>query len=317
MEGAWYRQARPTDDPGELPLEKAPENRVAVLPGAGLQMADGSELAVDVVLPILHGSYGEDGTLQGLLEMARLPYAGSAVLGSAAGMDKEMTKRLWQALGLPVVSWHTLRRGTDSLADSRKLSLIIEDLGLPLFVKPANAGSSVGVSRVDAPESLKSAVEQAWQFDRKVLVEKAVAGREIECSVMGYSRPRAFPPGEIVPAGSHSFYDYEAKYIDPDGALLKVPARLPEETAGKIRKIAEQAYQAVEAGGFARVDFLLEEPGGAVFINEINTLPGLTNISLFPRMAAAGGMDFTAVLEELISGARNEFEYREGRALTH
>jgi len=311
MDGLWYMQKTPSPLPKILPISSKQEQKITVLPGEGLALSNGEKIEIDVVLPILHGSFGEDGRMQGLLEMARLPYAGSQVLGSAAAMDKDVSKRLWQQAGLPVVPWRALHAEIDSARLSALPGELFEELGRPLFVKPANAGSSMGVSRVENGEELEKALETAWQHDRKVLVEKAINGREIECSVMGYSSPKAYPPGEIIPAGEHTFYDYEAKYTDPDGALLKVPADLPEATALLIQSLAEKAFQTVEAGGFSRVDFLLESSSGDLYINEINTLPGMTSISLFPRMTAAGGMDFTSMLEKIIKGALEEFSYSE------
>ncbi len=315
--GAWYLQDLPDPIPEILPLRVDSEQKISVIPGEGLADKSGRQMDVDVVLPVLHGSFGEDGTMQGLLDIARLPYAGSGVLGSSVGMDKEISKKLWQAEGLPVVPWQTIRYGASTSDPAEQALKFFELLGCPLFVKPANAGSSVGVSRVETPEEYAAALRNAWKYDRKVLVEKAVVGREIECSVMGYHEPEAFPPGEIVPAGNHSFYDYDAKYLDPDGALLRVPADLDPETAEKIRITAKKAYLCVEAGGLSRVDFLLEDSTGDIFINEINTLPGMTSISLFPRMAAAGGLDFTAMLERLINGALEEAVYRENRCYEH
>ncbi|MCK5736075.1 MAG: D-alanine--D-alanine ligase, partial [Spirochaetaceae bacterium] len=232
--------------------------------------------------------------------------------GSAVGMDKDMAKRLWLQAGLPVVPWKTLYAESDSSEIRTLAPGLFNELGRPLFVKPANAGSSVGVSLVKNENELDKALKAAWGFDRKVLVEKAINGREIECSVMGYAYPKAYPPGEIIPEGAHDFYDYEAKYTDPEGARLMVPADLPDKTSVLLRSIAEKAYRIVEARGFSRVDFLLEGESGNIYINEINTLPGLTAISLFPRMTAAGGIDFTAMLEILIEGAMKEFSYREG-----
>ena len=311
-EGFWYLQEVPSPVPDVLKIAAESSRRITVVPGAGLMDHDGETLAIDVVIPVLHGSYGEDGTIQGLLEIARLPYAGSGVLGSAVGMDKDLAKRIWLHEGLPVVPWRTLIAGTEESVSPSLPERLFGELGTPLFVKPANAGSSVGVSRVDNADELTKALELAWRHDRKVLVEKAINGREIECSVMGYSEPEAFPPGEIIPAGEHNFYDYDAKYTDPDGALLKVPADLPEAVSQRIRRIAVESFRAVEAGGLARVDFLLENDNGDIFINEINTMPGMTAISLFPRMAEAGGVNFSAMLEKLIEGAMEEFVYKEG-----
>lgn len=311
-EGFWYLQNLPVPVPDVLKISVESSRRISVLPAGGLTCPDGECLEIDAVIPVLHGSYGEDGTIQGLLEIARLPYAGSGVLGSALSMDKDLTKRIWLQAGLPVVPWRTLIAGSDPIDSPALSERLFGELGTPLFVKPANAGSSVGVSRVDNAGGLNDALKTAWLHDRKVLVEKAIIGREVECSVMGYSTPETYPPGEVIPAGGHNFYDYDAKYTDPDGALLKVPADLPESTVKDIQSLAAEAYRTVGAGGLARVDFLLEKDSGDIYINEINTIPGMTAISLFPRMAAAGGVDFTAMLEKLIEGALNEFAYKEG-----
>lgn len=313
-DGAWYLQDAPGTRLEALDIQTTAERRVSMTPSGGLYDARGNRLHIDAALPVLHGSFGEDGRVQGLLEIAGIPYAGSGVLGSAIGMDKDIAKRLLRDAGLPVVPWRTLRLSSaeDIAATSARAGGLFSELGRPLFVKPANAGSSVGVSRVETEDQLTNALELAVRFDRKILVEQAIAGREIECSVTGRMRPRSFPPGEIVPAGSHTFYDYQAKYTDPDGALLKVPAGLPEETAGQIRALAEQAYICVEASGFSRVDFLLENATGKLYINEINTIPGMTPISLFPRMAKAGGMDMPSLIETFIDDALAEHAWRSG-----
>ncbi|MDF1567741.1 MAG: D-alanine--D-alanine ligase [Spirochaetaceae bacterium] len=317
--GTWYLQDLPEagSESESLDIRIDDGLRCSILPGSGIIGPDGRKLAVDAVLPILHGSYGEDGTMQGLLEIARVAYAGSGVLGSSVCMDKEMSKRIWREAGLPVVPWRTLISGRDDPESPALAEAVFKDLGTPLFVKPANAGSSVGVSKVKNAAELTEAIRTAWRHDKKALVEKAISGREIECSVMGYEAPWAFPPGEVIPAGNHGFYDYDAKYVDPDGALLSVPADLEEDTAKGIRSIAVQAYRTVEAGGLARVDFLLDTVSGEIFINEINTLPGMTRISLFPRMTAAEGLGFTDMLERLIQGALEQASYRDGLSYDH
>ena len=313
--GIWYLQDIPSPIPGSLGIIEQSSRRISISPGAGLFSSEGERIHIDAVIPVTHGSFGEDGRLQGLLETAGVAYAGSGVSGSATAMDKDTAKRLWLQAGLPVVPWKTLYAGRNNRTDfsEKKISpeILFEELGRPLFVKPANAGSSVGVSRVENEKELNTALKKAWRFDRKVLVEKAVIGREIECSVMGYATPQAYPPGEIIPAGMHEFYDYDAKYTDPDGALLKVPADLSENLERRIMRTAEKAYRVIEAGGFSRVDFLLEEGSGNIYINEINTLPGMTPISLFPRMISAAGVDFTSMLEKMIEGALEEFAFRE------
>ena len=319
-EGLWYLQKMPSPVPEVLNISAEAGSKITVLPGEGLAQAGGEKLGIDVVLPILHGSFGEDGRIQGLLEMAGLPYAGTGVLGSAVAMDKDVAKRLWLQDGLPVVPWRTLYKESFSASQADGMAALMktlgkklfEELGSPLFVKPANAGSSVGVNRAENEKQLEAALKTAWEHDTKILVEKAIEGREIECALMGYTQPEAFPPGEVIPAGNHNFYDYEAKYTDPSGALLKVPAELTEELSRQIKNLAQKAYRCVEAGGLSRVDFLLESKSGKLYINEINTLPGMTSISLFPRMCNAGGVGFTQMLDRLIEGALEEFSRREG-----
>lgn len=307
-EGRWYRQNLPSPIPRVLDLTESEEARLVIAPGEGILPADTAAGAVkpidiDLVLPLLHGTHGEDGIIQGLLESASLPYAGSGVLGSAVGMDKDTARRLWAAEGLPAVPWRTL---TPNQRDENRRSLwksLTESFGTPLFVKPACAGSSVGVSRVNEESTFSEALDTAWRYSPKIMVEQAVIGREIECAVMGREALLTFPPGEIRPSGSHDFYDYDAKYRDPEGAVLTVPAQLPETVLNQVRDIAVKACRAVEAGGFARVDFLMEGESETLYLNEINTIPGMTSISLFPRMTAAGGLDFTAMLNRIITEA--------------
>ena len=311
-EGVWHLQDIPDPIPGVLDMMEEEARRLGVIPGLGVAGPEGELLEIDAVLPILHGSFGEDGSVQGLLESARVPYAGAGILGSALAMDKDLAKQLWTRAGLPVAPWRTLTQDDDDSNPGILWNDLKERLGIPLFVKPANGGSSLGVSRVADESAFSGALKTAWRHDRKVLVEQAVTGREIECSVMGYGSPEAFPPGEVVPKGSHEFYDYDAKYVDPDGALLKVPADLSEPLSAEVKELALRACAAVEAGGLSRVDFLLDTDSECLYINELNTIPGMTSISLFPRMTAAGGVDFTAMLERLIEGAVAEHSYREG-----
>ncbi|MFO8064810.1 MAG: D-alanine--D-alanine ligase family protein [Spirochaetia bacterium] len=308
--GAWFAQdtTRIETEAGEqgvLSIEENEHMRVSVYPSRGLSSGS-SPLALDVVFPVLHGSFGEDGTVQGLLEVAELPYVGAGVLGSALGMDKEIAKRAWQQAGLPTVSFETLRREdlvdeTDVLDDTRiaaAMKRIEETIAMPWFVKPGRAGSSVGVTRVETPQTFAEAVRAALSFDTKLLVEPEVQGREIEVSVVGTESVRTFPPGEIRP--THGFYSYEAKYIDPDGAALFVPAELPAETSRHIRSLAAKAYRAVDCEGFARIDFFLESHSGAPQLNEINTIPGFTSISMFPKLCEEGELPYDALLSELI-----------------
>jgi len=247
----------------------------------------GANPGIDVVFPVLHGTFGEDGTVQGLLELADLPYVGAGVLASAVSMDKEITKRLLAERGLPVVEYVTVTR-----AHPNSFSL-----PFPLFVKPANLGSSVGISKVKNCAELETALELAGQFDRKILVERGIAGRELECSVLGSDQPVAAIPCEIIP--SREFYDYEDKYL-LDAAKLLVPAPLTPEQTAEIQKLAVEAYQAVDCEGMARVDFLLEASTGKLYINEINTIPGFTSISMYPKMWEQAGVPFAELLDRLI-----------------
>jgi D-alanine-D-alanine ligase len=258
----------------------------------------GAAVDADVVFPVLHGPYGEDGTIQGLLELAGVPYVGAGVLASAAAMDKEFTKKLLAAEGLPVGDWAVLRPGVPTLSVADR-----ERLGLPVFVKPARAGSSLGVSRVDSWADLDAAVEHARRTDPKVLVEAAVLGREIECGVLEYpdGRVEASPTAEIHLGGDHTFYDFDAKYLE-DVATFDIPADLPAATAARIADLSRRAFAALDAQGLARVDFFLR-PDGEVVINEVNTLPGFTPISMYPRMWAAGGVSYPELISVLIRTA--------------
>lgn len=257
--------------------------------------------SVDVVFPVLHGPYGEDGTIQGLLELAGVPYVGAGVLASATGMDKEFTKKLLVAEGLPIGDHIVLRRGRDALEAEEQ-----QRLGLPVFVKPARAGSSIGVSRVTAWSDLPAAIAAARQHDPKVIVEAAIVGRELECGVLELpdGRIEASTVGEIRVAGvrgrEDGFYDFATKYLD-DGAELDVPAKIDDELSEEIRQLAIRAFSAIDCQGLARVDFFLTEAGPVV--NEINTMPGFTTISMYPRMWAASGVDYPTLLAAMVETA--------------
>lgn len=261
---------------------------------------------VDVFFPIMHGTYGEDGSLQGLLRLLNAPFVGAGVLGSAVGMDKDVMKRLMRDAGLPVPRFRAVRDHELPAAD---LARIAKELGLPLFVKPANLGSSVGISKVKRLEELAPALREAFAYDTKAMIEEAVAGREIECSVLGNDDPKASICGEIVP--QHEFYSYEAKYIDENGALLKIPADLPGQKMDEIRALAVRAFKALECSGMARVDFFLK-PEGSALLNEINTLPGFTRISMYPKLWEASGIPYPELLDRLIQLALERHE-RENR----
>ena len=251
----------------------------------------GGNPGIDVVFPVVHGTFGEDGTLQGLLELAALPYVGAGVLASSVSMDKEVTKRLCVERGLPVAEYLVARRGQFRRED------ICGHMPYPVFVKPANLGSSVGISKVRACGELDAALEMAAQYDRKILVERAIQGREFECSVMGNDQPMAAIPCEILP--SHEFYDYEDKYL-LNQARTVLPADLPEKQIREMQRLAVACYQAVECEGIARVYFLLETATGKLYINEINTVPGFTSISMFPKMWEAAGIPYPKLIERLI-----------------
>lgn len=253
----------------------------------------------DVVLPILHGTYGEDGTIQGLLELANLPYVGSGVVGSSVGMDKDVSRRLLVQAGIPCVPTKVLRRHEFEKASEVIVDGLIENLGLPFFVKPANMGSSVGVHKVKTREEAFLKIKDAFAYDTKVLAEKAVAAREIEVAVLGNDHPKASVVGEIIP--THEFYSYEAKYMDENGAHLRIPAEgLAAEQIQKIQEMAIRAFHCLELKGLARVDFFLDKVSGDLYLNEVNTIPGFTQISMYPKLWMASGMTYGGLLDELI-----------------
>lgn len=256
---------------------------------------------IDVVFPVLHGTFGEDGTVQGLLELAGLPYVGAGVLASAAGMDKDAMKRLFRDARLPVVPWITVLRGDWERDPDAVRALAEKRVRYPLFVKPANLGSSVGISKVHGASEFAQAMNLAAEYDRKIVVEKAVwKAREIECSVLGNDRPEASVAGEVVPV--NEFYDYEAKYLK-EGSELVIPARLTAEQAARVRRFAVRAFQAIDGAGMGRVDFLLEGGGptrARLFVNEINTIPGFTPISMYPKLWEASGVPYPKLVDRLI-----------------
>jgi D-alanine-D-alanine ligase len=256
-------------------------------------------LNIDVIFPVLHGPFGEDGTIQGLLELANVPYVGSGVLASAVGMDKGMMKVVFAAHGLPICPYTVVRAHEwDSRRDEVVMGLA-RGLGYPLFVKPANLGSSVGISKAKDDRSLGEAMDLARSFDRRIIIEAAVPdAREIECAVLGNEAPEASVPGEVIP--SREFYDYAAKYIDSASKTV-VPADLPPATAEEVRRMAIAAFRAIDCSGMARVDFLVARRDGALFVNEVNTIPGFTTISMFAKMWGATGLDYPELLDRLIS----------------
>ena len=257
---------------------------------------------IDVVFPVLHGTFGEDGTVQGLLDLAGLPYVGAGVLASSVSMDKEVQKRLCAQRDLPIVDYIVARRGQFRPEE------ICGRFRYPVFVKPANLGSSVGISKARDCEELKAALDLAGRYDRKILVERGIAGREFECSVLGNDQPIAAVPCEILP--SREFYDYEDKYL-LNQARTVLPADLTEEQTREIQRLAVECYKAVECEGMARVDFLMEEATGKFFINEINTVPGFTSISMFPRMWEASGLPYPKLIDRLIDLALERHRERQ------
>jgi len=269
---------------------------------SALRRASDRAINVDVIFPVLHGTFGEDGTIQGLLELADIPYVGAGVLGSAAGMDKDIMKALFRAAGLPIVKHVTILRG-DWDADHKKAENIVDRrLKYPVFVKPANLGSSVGISKARNRKELGPAIYEAAKFDRKIVIEQGVGGakhkaREIECSVLGNDRAQASVAGEIVPV--KEFYDYAAKYLD-EGSELIIPAKLTKAEVKKVQELAVRAFQAVDCSGLARVDFLMDPKTRKLFVNEINTMPGFTAISMYPKLWAASGLSYPDLIDRLI-----------------
>lgn len=251
----------------------------------------------DIYFPVLHGPFGEDGTIQGLLEMAGVPYVGAGVLGSALGMDKAVAKSLFRARGLPVVPWLAFDERDWRTGREEVLRRIRGEFRLPFFVKPSNLGSSVGISKVTGRRRTETALETAFRYDSKILVEKGIAGREIECSVLGGDPPEASLPGEVIPY--REFYDYRDKYIEGKTTFV-IPAALPRPTIGRIRRLAVRAFRTLDGSGMARVDFFLEKGTNRLYVNELNTIPGFTAISMYPKLWEASGLPFPRLVERLI-----------------
>ncbi|MBB6637991.1 D-alanine--D-alanine ligase [Cohnella thailandensis] len=264
--------------------------------------------AIDVMFPLLHGTFGEDGTIQGLFEMAGLPYVGAGVLASAVGMDKAAMKTMFAQAGLPQVGYRYFTRYQWNKDQEGELAGIEESLGYPCFVKPANLGSSVGVSKARDRAELTAAIREALRYDRKVIVEEFVDAREIEVSVLGNDDPRASVPGEIV--SSNEFYDYKAKYIDGK-SIMEIPAEIPPETAQTIREMAVRAFLAIDGSGLCRADFFLRRSDGAIFINEVNTMPGFTPFSMYPLMWKETGVSYAELLDALIRLAIERHEEKQ------
>ncbi len=319
--GEWFLQdsselERINGDSSALLSDAATKKRISVVPGGGTAGAflvneagcANVPLAVDIVLPILHGTFGEDGLVQGLLEMAELPYCGCGVCASAVSMDKEKTKQVWIQAGLPVVPYIALRRieRTDSAAFEEIIGRAEKEFGYPVFVKPCRAGSSVGASKAADKNALMASIDEALLWDDKILIEPFVSAREIECSVTGVGEITAYTPCEICP--THEFYDYEAKYLDPEGANFKVPAAVDAETLNYVKETAVKAFKALDGDGFSRIDFFMDKKSGKLMLNEINTIPGFTSISMFPKMCSESGLAYSDLIELLLSLGVRRFE---------
>lgn len=300
------REVHPIARPGRNPLirvDRLPDDAVSPT------TATIEEISIDVVFPVVHGPYGEDGKLQGLLELANVPYVGAGVLSSAVAMDKTLAKLIFLAKELPVVDYTDVRAHEWDHDRVQVLDRVESALPFPVFVKPANLGSSVGVSKADDRGSLEHAIDLARQFDRKLLVEQAVANsRELECAVLGNDAPMTSLPGEIIPGGE--FYDYDAKYVE-DTSRTIVPADLPTELTNRIQQMAVDAFRALDAAGMARVDFLLEGQTGNLYLNEVNTIPGFTTISMYAKMWEASGVSYSVLIERLIDLALERHEQKQ------
>ncbi len=263
--------------------------------------------SVDVAFPVLHGPFGEDGTIQGLLKLAGIPFVGAGVLGSAVGMDKDVMKRLLRDAQMPIAKFLVFKN-----SDSLDFESIVKKLGLPLFVKPANLGSSVGINKVKNKKDFSKAIADAFQYDRKILVEEYIQGREIECSVLGNDNPIASVPGEII--ANDEFYSYKAKYIDENGAMLEIPAKIPEDTKKKVQDLAIKTFKTLCCEGLARVDFFLRKNSDVV-VNEINTIPGFTAISMYPKLWETSGIAYKELIDKLIQLSLKRF-YQEQKLKT-
>ncbi|MCL2808876.1 MAG: D-alanine--D-alanine ligase [Treponema sp.] len=260
----------------------------------------------DVIFPILHGPFGEDGTIQGLLKLADIPFVGPDVLGSAVGMDKDVMKRLLRDADIPIGKFLTVKsnEAMPSFAEVQKAIGSLENNSI-FFIKPANMGSSVGINKVKNQDELSAALKDAFQYDTKIIIEEFIPGREIECAVLGNEEPAASLPGEIIP--SHDFYSYDAKYIDDNGAALEIPAKLDNETIERIQQLAIKVFKTLNCEGLSRVDFFLK-PDGNIIVNEINTMPGFTKISMYPKMWGSSGISYTDLITRLIELAISRFE---------
>jgi D-alanine-D-alanine ligase len=304
-EGRWLTSGNATAMLPEAVMASTSQQQVAIIGDPTRQgltlLEEGrdvlSSLPLDIVFPVLHGTYGEDGTIQGLLEMAGVPYVGCGVLASATGMDKVTMKHLFRQAGLTIIEYEWFLREAWEENSQAIIKRVARSLGFPVFVKPANLGSSVGVSKATNKEELREAIDDAARYDRKIVVERAVNGREIEVSVLGNDHPTASLPGEIITG--HEFYDYEDKYID-NASRTEVPAKLPKKIIVKLQQDAVTAFRAIDGSGLARADFFVERGTSRVIINEVNTLPGFTSISMYPKLWKASGISYPELIDRLI-----------------
>jgi D-alanine-D-alanine ligase len=290
--GAWHLREELEDFTSQESVAMIPQKEGSSL--INLSSPSGSSSKVEVIFPVLHGTLGEDGTIQGLFKMAGVPFVGAGVLGSAIGMDKDVMKRLLRDAGIPTANFLSI---LSHKKEKYSYEMCANLLGVPFFIKPANAGSSVGISKVHNKEEFSKAIEEAFLYDKKILVEEYIQGREIECAVLGNENPVASIPGEVIP--KHEFYSYEAKYLDEKGYMLEVPASLSEDLVRKVQDMALDVYQVLCCEGMGRVDFFLTKDG-LLFVNEINTIPGFTQISMYPKMWAASGLSYSDLLDKLI-----------------
>lgn len=307
--GKWLLNSESTfllneDNPQLIKLNQS-SDLVALVPQSAGEISNftnsSQNLKIDVVFPILHGPFGEDGTLQGLLKLANIPFVGASVLGSAVGMDKDVMKRLLRDAGIPIGKF-TVLKSHESIPHFQKIKA---ELGLPFFVKPANMGSSIGIYKIHNEPEYNNGILKAFEFDNKIILEEFIKGREIECSVLGNENPIASIPGEII--SNHDFYSYDAKYIDEHGAALEVPAKISDPIAKQIQELAIKTFQTLSCEGLGRVDFFLKDTN-EVIVNEINTIPGFTKISMYPKLWEASGISYADLIDKLIQLAIERFD---------
>jgi D-alanine-D-alanine ligase len=304
-----------TSDPRRISLCQTGEEVALVPESTGLltgnaPASDGLQRKLDVIFPILHGPFGEDGTVQGLLKLANIPFVGSGVLGSAIGMDKDVMKRLCRDAGIPIGKYAAVRRHETVPSFSE----IEAALGSPVFIKPANMGSSVGIRKARNEAEYAAAIKEAFQYDAKIIIEEFIPGREIECAVLGNENPKASIPGEVIP--THEFYSYDAKYLDENGAALEIPAKLDPAAQKSIQELSVKVFQILCCDGLSRVDFFMRENGEVIF-NEINTMPGFTKISMYPKLWEACGIGYTELISRLIELAIDKYQKEKNIKITY